>query len=99
MAHRTKEGQKVHDQKVAELTRGLKNRGYKVQADLPGHPKPPVMRGYIPDVVAVKGKKTLIREVETPGTVQADKEQHHALEKAAQELGAEFRVIIAKKKS
>ena len=54
MARRTKEGQKVHDQKVAETADRLKRAGYTVKADLPGRGKPPKMAGHIPDIYAKK---------------------------------------------
>ena len=98
MAHRTKQGQKVHDQKVAEVSRRLDRADYKVRADLPGHQKPPKMRGHVPDIYATKGNKTLVREVETSKTITADKAQHKALQRAADQRGADFRVLKAKPK-
>jgi peroxiredoxin len=98
MGHRTKDRQEVHDKKVAETARGLKKRGYNVQADLPGHKKPTRIGSHIPDVIAKKGDKVIVREVETPSTVSQDKAQHKAFENWAKKQGAEFRVLIAKKK-
>ena len=98
MAHRTKEGQKVHDQKVAEVAGRLERGGYNVRADLPGHPKPPPMGGRVPDIIATKGGKTLVREIETRNTIAADKAQHDALQRAADQRGADFRVLKAKSK-
>ena len=97
MAHRTKTGQENHDRKVAELAQGLKRRGYSVQADLPGHSRPPALGGTRPDVVAKKGSKVLVREVETTSSVSADKKQQQALKNWAKDHGAEFRTIITKK--
>ncbi len=96
MAHRTKQGQKVHDQKVAGVARRLEREGYRVRADLPGHPKPPTMGGRVPDVHAAKGGKVLVREIETSKTISADKAQHKALQRAADRSGADFRVLKAK---
>jgi Holliday junction resolvase len=98
MAHRTKKGQEVHDQKVAEVANRLERAGYTVRADLPGHSQPPVLGGHRPDVVAQKREKILIREIETHGTIKQDKAQHEALEQAADRLGGNFRVLVAKKK-
>jgi len=98
MAHRSKKGQEVHDAKVQEVARRLEREGFDVQADLPGHPRPPTIGGHIPDIVASKAGKTLIREVETPGTVKTDKPQQEALREAAEEQGADFRVLVAKPK-
>ena len=99
MAHRSKKGQVVHDAKVREVARRLEREGYDVQADLPGHSRPPAIGGHIPDIVATRPGKTLIREVETPGTVKTDKPQQEALRQAAEERGAEFRVLVAKPKT
>ena len=99
MAHRTKTGQETHDRKVGEVARRLSRQGYRVEADLPGSKKPPSIGGRIPDVVAKKGNRTLIREVETPGTVTKDKAQHAVFRKhAGQKPGTDFRVLLAKKK-
>lgn len=98
MAHRTKAGQEVHDAKVAEIARRLARSGYRVLADLPGHPQPPVLNGYRPDVIAQKGRRTLVREVETRSTVAADKAQQQGLRRWAQDHGAEFRTIVAKRR-
>ena len=73
MAHRTKKGQEIHDRKVAELAKGLQKRGYRVEADLPGHSRPPSLGGTRPDVVAKKGSKVLVREVETPSSLMWSK--------------------------
>lgn len=98
MARRTKEGQKVHDQKVAGTASRLTRAGYTVRADLPGRAKPPTLGGYIPDIYATKRGKTLIREVETSGTIGADKAQHEAFRRAAARKGAGFRVLKAQRK-
>lgn len=98
MARRTKEGQKVHDQKVAETAGRLRRAGYTVMADLPGRAKPPTLGGYIPDIYATKRGKTLIRKVETSRTIGADKTQHDAFRREAARKGAAFRVLRAKRK-
>lgn len=98
MAHRTKQGQELHDRKVAEVARNLERRGYDVRADLPGHPRPPAIDGYVPDVVAVKGRKVLVREVETQGTVATDRDQHRAFDEWAERNSADFRILIAKRR-
>jgi len=98
MPHRTKTGQKVHDGKVAEIARNLGRKGYSVRADLPGHPKPPALNGQVPDVLARKGSKVLVQEIETRSTLNTDKKQQQALQRWADQHDAEFRVILAKKK-
>ena len=99
MANRTKKGQETHDRKVAETARRLERTGYKVQAHLPGQPRPPIIGGHIPDIMAKKPGTTLIREVETPSTVKKDQAQHTAFRNfAAKKPGTSFRVLVAKKK-
>jgi len=81
MAHRSKDRQEVHDKKVAEIAKNLEKKGYDVQADLPGHKKPKRIGKHIPDMIATKGDKVLVREIETPATVSKDKDQHKAFKK------------------
>ncbi len=99
MAHRTKRGQAMHDRRVAEAARRLLAQGLKVTADLPGHRRPPVIGGHIPDIVATDGRKILIREVETPATARSDAQQLAAFRLFAQRnVGVDFRVLLAKEK-
>jgi len=64
-----------HDTKVRRIAAGYWGRGFDVKADLPDYRKPRPIRGRIPDVVAKKGKKTIIVEVETPKSFNRDKVQ------------------------
>lgn len=64
-----------HDRKVRKVAAGYWGRGYEVKADLPDYSRPRSIRGKIPDVVAKKGKKTIIVEVETPQSFNKDKNQ------------------------
>jgi len=99
MALRTKRGQKVHDQKVAQWVNRLKGPGKKVLADLPGYDKPVPVFGRIPDVMVKQGGKIkMVGEVETPSTVRTDKPQQDLLKRGAQKLGANFKLKIAKEK-
>lgn len=98
MARRPKEGQEVHDRKVAEVASQLRSRGYRVRADLPGHQRPPTIRGHIPDILAEKRSRRLIREIETRGTMEKDKAQHKAFKGYAERKRANFRVLMAKKR-
>jgi len=98
MAHRSKDRQEVHDKKVAEIAKNLEKKGYDVQADLPGHKKPKRIGKHIPDVIATKGDKVLVREIETPATVSKDKDQHKAFKNWADINNADFRILTAKKK-
>lgn len=60
----------THDRKVQQLARELSKEGFKVQADISGCETPNSIgkKGFIPDIVATKGNKTKIIEVDTPGT-------------------------------
>jgi hypothetical protein len=80
---RTKIGQKKHDTGVANSAQWYKSRGYKVEADLPGEKKPKNINGFIPDLIAKKGGKEIIVEVETKQTANADTEQQDAFKKYA----------------
>jgi len=64
-----------HERKVRKVAAGYSGRGYDVKADLPEYSRPRPIRGRIPDVVATKGKKTIIVEVETPQSFNKDKDQ------------------------
>ena len=101
MARRAKKGQEAHDAKVAETAKRLSRQGYSVKADLPGseYQRPKAINGRVPDIVARKGGKTVIREVETPSTVRSDKSQQEVFRKHAEKKSnTEFRVLVAKKK-
>jgi hypothetical protein len=62
---RTKQGQAAHDREVARIAAQYERRGFDVEADLPGRPKPQSIGGYVPDIVARKGMERKIVEVET----------------------------------
>ena len=98
MAHRTKKGQEIHDNKVAEIAKGLDKLGYLVEADLPGHHQPPSLGGTRPDIRARKGPKVVIREIETPSSLSPDKKQQETLRKWARGHRADYRTIVTKKK-
>lgn len=99
MADRTKRGQALHDKIVAKWADQLRGPGKQVLVDLPDHKKPPVMRGYVPDVVIKQGGKVkFIGEVETSATLRSDLDQQQAFEKAANRFGADFKIKLAKEK-
>ncbi len=99
MTIRTKRGQKAHDQKVALWASRLNKPGDKVLADLPGHEKPDMVGGRIPDVMVKQGRKIkMVGEVETPSSLKGDRSQQEALKRGSKNLGADFRMKIAKEK-
>jgi len=99
MALRTKRGQAKHDQKVADWATRLKGSGKQVLADLPGYQKPDPVYGRIPDVMIKQGGKIkVVGEVETPTSIKDDQSQLNLLKQGAKQLGADFRLKIAKEK-
>lgn len=83
MAHRTKTGQKIHDTEVSKWARQKEKEGFDVTADLPGWEKPPKIKGAVPDAFAEKETKKKMLEVETPQTLEEDKEQREKFRKWA----------------
>ncbi len=80
---RTKAGQKKHDESVKRSADAYKQRGYDVRADIPGEKKPKNIGGYIPDIIAKKGKKETVVEIETRKTATTDKKQQQAFKNYA----------------
>jgi hypothetical protein len=82
---RRKSSQSKHDREVRRTADSLKRRGFKVDADVPGYNRPDTIRGYRPDVVARKGWKRVIVEVETTDSANSarDVKQQRAFRAAA----------------
>jgi len=78
MTKRTKTGQRKHDQAVLNSANWYEGKGFKVKADLPGWEKPKTMGGFRPDMIAKKGKKEVVLEVETKKSLGKDKKQCEA---------------------
>ena len=83
MAKRSKKNQTCHNASVAKRAAGFKGSGYKVKADIAGYSKPKTYNGSRPDIVATKGKKTVIVEVETKDSRFKDLQQQRNLRKYA----------------
>ena len=92
---RSRNAQSLHDMMVEIRANNLRSDGYDVSADIPGFPQPPTIKGYIPDIYAVKGYSKIITEAETCDTIgsQHTKEQYKAFSSV---LGAEFHVVVPK---
>lgn len=58
---------------------GLEANGWNVRADISGFNRPSTLNGARPDIVARKGKRVRIIEVETPETRFRDRPQHRRL--------------------
>lgn len=82
---RSKSSQGKHDKEVRKMAASLKRQGYDVSADITGYAKPSTIGGYRPDVVAKKGRKRVIVEVETADSVDSarDVNQQRAFARAA----------------
>ena len=96
---RRKSSQSKHDREVRRTANSLKRKGFKVEADVSGFDRPDSIRGYRPDVVARKGWKRVIVEVETPDSVNSvrDVRQQQAFKAAAKTAKhTSFRRKIAK---
>ncbi len=84
-----------HDKAVLGSAKWYESRGYKVYADLSNYKKPKKIGGYIPDLIAIKGKEEIIVEVETKGTNEADRDQQQAFKDYAnRKIERKFRKIV-----
>lgn len=98
---RSKRSQTKHDAEVRRIAKDLKEKGYKVKADVSGFKKPDTIRGYRPDVVAKKGRERKIVEVETPDSVGSarDRAQQQAFRQTAKSSNkTKFELRITKEK-
>ena len=87
----------THDRKVRKIARELKQKRWKVQADLKSYDTPDGIgkNNFIPDIVATRGNKTKIIEVDTPNTVNND--QLRAFRSSASHRkNADFEHVITK---
>jgi len=94
---RSKREQANHDKKVREEANKLKEKGFKVNADIKGFSKPPSIGGYRPDIVATKNDQRKIIEIETEESKNTarDKGQQSAFRKEAnQNDNTTFRRVI-----
>lgn len=90
----------IHDKKVRVTASRYKREGWKVRADLPGYKRPNSIGKYkrVPDVVARKGKRTRIFEIETPKSLKTDRAQRGTFKKhAANKPNTKFKTLVARK--
>lgn len=83
MTKRTSGQQSKHDARVHRVAGGYKGQGWKVKADVSGYSAPRTIYGRQPDVIATKGKKTRIIEVETGDSYKKDISQRSAFKRYA----------------
>lgn len=99
MARRSS-GPTKHDKAVKKRADKLSKEGYKVNAEVPGYPRPSAIRnggggrGRRPDIVATKGKTRKIEEVETKDSHRRDRAQRRVFKKyASRRKNTSFRTI------
>lgn len=80
---RTKQTQSKHDTTVRRIAGGFKSQGWKVRADVKGYSAPRTIYNKQPDVIATKGAKTRIVEVETKSSMKKDISQRNAFSRFA----------------
>ena len=80
---RTKTQQSKHDARVRKIAGGYKSQGWKVQADIHGYPKPKSIFHRRPDVIATKGARERIIEVETKSSMKSDIAQRNTFKRYA----------------
>jgi hypothetical protein len=89
----------THDRKVRQIAKELKQKRWKVQADLKTYDTPDGIgkNDYTPDIVATRGNKKIIIEVDTPDTV--DNDQLASFRRsAAQRENTHFEHVVTKPK-
>lgn len=94
---RKKSSQTTHDRKVREIANQLKKQNWNVKAHVSGYETPDSIgkRAYVPDILATKGDKTKIVEVDTPTTL--DQDQLATFRRsAAHRDSADFEHVITK---
>ena len=75
MAKRTPRQQSKHDKAVKKTADYYKGLGYNVQADIKNYDQPDTINKRRPDVIAKKGKETVVVEVETNDSIKTDQKQ------------------------
>lgn len=97
MAKRSKGSQSKHDETVRRVAGGFKSQGWKTKADVKGSPAPRTIYGRQPDVIATKGKKMRIVEVEMRSSMKKDVAQRNAFKRfASLDKKRKFRTKIIK---
>jgi len=98
MNKRLKPSQTKHDKTVRKVAGGYKSQGWNVHADVKGYPKPKTIFGNRPDVIAQKGKKLRIVEVETPSSYKSDRLQRGSFKRfASLNNKRKFRIKLTKR--
>tara|TARA_Y100000310_G_scaffold79677_1_gene76348 strand:- start:3631 stop:3918 length:288 start_codon:yes stop_codon:yes gene_type:complete len=80
---RTLKQKSKHDIRVRKIAGGYKSQGWKVKADVKGYSAPRTIYRRQPDIIATKGKKMKIIEVETKDSYKKDTSQRNAFKRFA----------------
>jgi len=90
--------QTAHHRRVQREAKKRKDKRCKVQAaGVRGYDQPDKVAGYVPDIIAIRGSRTTIIEVETPETLASHKKQIEAFRRhAAQKANTDFELIITR---
>ena len=99
MPRRGKRSQSKHNAEVRRIAKELKDKGYDVQADIPGYGSPDTIGGLRPDVIARKGGERKIVEVETSesrNTARDLKQQRAFRQAATRSKNTTFRRVVVK---
>lgn len=83
MAKRSPQQQTKHDKGVQSTAKYYESQGYKVEADISGFNAPSTLNSRRPDVIAKKGSKKVIIEVETKDSAEKDRAQQEVFERYA----------------
>ncbi len=78
---RTKQTQSKHDSRVRKVAGGYRSQGWKVRADVSGYSSPRTLYGKSPDIIATKGKKMRVVEVETRSSLNKDTAQRNSFKR------------------
>jgi hypothetical protein len=80
MTKRSTRQQTKHDRGVQKSAEFYEKQGFKVAADIKDYSKPNSINGRRPDVIATKGKREIIVEVETKDSIGKDKGQQQTFQ-------------------
>ena len=83
MVKRNLKQQTKHNVRVRRIAGGYKSQGWRVRADVSGSPAPRTIYGRQPDVIASRGRKMRIVEVETRNSMKKDTSQRNVFRRFA----------------
>lgn len=91
----SKLSENLEKKKTAQIAEQYRRLGYQVYANLPGYDRPPAFEQVTPDLVAKKGRETIIIEVKTSDSAKRHKKQLDQLARYAKEMpGVRFDLVM-----